>query len=98
MKYVKMYCPLLCQLNSIVLLQIRDVCARDLTVLRTDTERKRHSLTALRIEVSEGPTVSVINTETKESAGCRNLKALGCSDHRIVRVLLGALWLQTENT
>lgn len=30
----------------------------DLTALRSDAEHKRHTLTALRLEVSEGPTVS----------------------------------------
>jgi len=39
------------------LFQIRDLCAYDLDALRMDAENKRHALTALRIEVSEGPTV-----------------------------------------
>ena len=43
---------------SVVVLQIKDWCTYDLSALRSDAENKRHTLTALRIEVSEGPTVS----------------------------------------
>ena len=34
---------------------------QDLTALRADTEKKRDTLTALRIKVSEGPTVSNVH-------------------------------------
>lgn len=39
-------------------MQIRDLYTYDLSALRADAEHKRHTLTSLRLEVSEGPTVS----------------------------------------
>lgn len=42
--------------------KIRDSYAHTLTALRADTQNKRDTLTALRIKVSEGPTVSILDT------------------------------------
>lgn len=67
--------------------QVRDLYTYDLTALRADAEHKRHTLTALRLEVSEGPTVSrhlqAYNTCIKEFvclSACQRLDIASLQD------------------